>query len=222
MEYNIENITSLSTIANRLYSLRLESHTKVSKLAEYISENYSKTRDLDSIRTEYYKWENGTSQPSLEMLLHLCNFYDCEIDYLLGKIEEKKHLHADIKEETGLSTEAIKRIVTPRGNLFLDTLITSEEFYEIDTYFSQLETVINHFNSCYKSLKQCEEKAQSIEKGTTEYQENDELYFSLMHSAQRWDAEQTSNIYMMGILFGKLLDEYKKKNVINTKAPGTD
>lgn len=62
----------------------------------------------------------------------------------------------------------------------------------------------------------------SVEKGTTEYQENDALYFSLMHSAQRWDAEQTSNIYMMGILFGKLLDEYKKKNVINTKAPGTD
>lgn len=177
--------------------------------------NDSKSRTIKN-------WESGETIPDIDTIKKICKVLDCSSDYLLGLNDCTSKDNQFIHDKTGLSEKAINRISTPKGNLFLDTLITSNEFYEIDTYFSQLETVINHFNSCYKSLKQCEEKAQSIEKGTTEYQENDELYFSLMHSAQRWDAEQTSNIYMMGILFGKLLDEYKKKNLINIKAPGTD
>ena len=211
MRYSIENITSLSTIANRLYSLRIESHTKVSKLAEYISENYSKTRDLDSIRTEYYKWENGTSQPSLEMLLHLCNFYDCEIDYLLGKIEEKKHLHADIKEETGLSTEAINRIVTPRGNLFLDTLITSEEFYKIDMLFDAIHRDYHLAESYAKEMRKLELEYATYQDNSIEKQEINIMYDKYQDNVNRAEERIASGMYRISLFWGNALESYRNK-----------
>lgn len=219
--------TSGIDINKRGFTTILSSKLFKEKIIEYTNQTndeieQAKQRDHVRKRIDMHLKLESADKVSGIWLHRYCDYFKCSSDFLFGYIELPTHNYTDIQKETGLSEEALKRIVTPKGNLFLDTLITSNEFYEIDTYFSQLETVINHFNSCYKSLKQCEEKAQSITKGTTEYQENNELYFSLMHSTQRWDAEQTSNIYMMGILFGKLLDEYKKKNLINTIAPDTN
>ena len=35
-------------------------------------------------RTRYLKWEHGDAQPSLDMLVRLCNLFGVSSDYLLG------------------------------------------------------------------------------------------------------------------------------------------
>ena len=52
------------------------------------------------------KWKNG-SVPSTYQLLTVCNYCDCDIDYLLGRIETFKRKNAPIHEETGLAEAAI-------------------------------------------------------------------------------------------------------------------
>ncbi len=111
MIYTYDKVKKNNIIGKRLNKLRTDSDTKVTTIAEYICNNYSKPRDLDGLRTEYYKWENGKLEPSLEMLTILCNFYDCEIDYLLGNISEKKKSYTDINEKTGLSIAAIESLM---------------------------------------------------------------------------------------------------------------
>ena len=159
-------------------------------------------------------WEQGRNVPELDTIKKLCQLFECNMDYLFSNISCKTHDAQFIQNTTGLSAESVRRI-SCRDNHFLDTLISSNDFYEIDSLFSQLENTIRFFNSCYEELKQCEKRADKLECKSTEYKENDRLYFDLLHSSQRWAAEQTSNIYMMGILFGKILDEYKKNNILN-------
>lgn len=115
MIYTYNEVKNNNVIGKRLYKLRVDSNTKVTTIAKYICNNYSKTRDLDGLRTEYYKWENGNLEPSLEMLTILCNFYDCEIDYLLGNISEKKKSYTDINEKTGLSIAAIESLMQTKA-----------------------------------------------------------------------------------------------------------
>ena len=52
------------------------------------------------------KWKNG-SVPSTHQLLTVCNYCDCDIDYLLGRIKTFKRNNARIHEETGLAEAAI-------------------------------------------------------------------------------------------------------------------
>lgn len=133
MIYAYNKVKENNIIGDRLHKLRMDSDTKVTTIAEYICDNYSKQRDLDGLRTEYYKWENGNLEPSLEMLTILCNFYDCEIDYLLGNISEKKKSYTDINEKTGLSIAAIESLMQTKDvhDLFLGHKKTKNDKLEI-------------------------------------------------------------------------------------------
>ena len=59
---------------NRLKELRIEKELTQKQLAEMLQ-----TTD-DSI----YSWEKGRSQPSIEMLRKICQYFDVSADYLLG------------------------------------------------------------------------------------------------------------------------------------------
>ena len=56
-----------------------------------------------------YETENAT--PSFATLLKLCNYYNCDIDFLLGNIDTPHRAAADIKEQTGLSVEAAEKML---------------------------------------------------------------------------------------------------------------
>lgn len=60
--------------------------------------------------------------PQLDSLLALCNLYDCDLDYLTGRIKEKTHDAHFIHEYTGLSEEAIKKVRWPAIGLGSDPL----------------------------------------------------------------------------------------------------
>ena len=45
-------------------------------------------RALNTTDDTIYSWEKGRSQPSLEMLFKLADYFDCTIDYLVGREDD--------------------------------------------------------------------------------------------------------------------------------------
>ena len=64
-------------------------------------------------RETYSNWESGYRLPPTEMMLRLCEVFDCDITYLLGEHDEKHRKTHDLREEFqgALSEEAIDNII---------------------------------------------------------------------------------------------------------------
>lgn len=58
-------------------------------------------------RDKLSKWENGSRSPDLNELLKMCDIFKCDLDYLVGRIEQPTHTLQDISDITGLSIESI-------------------------------------------------------------------------------------------------------------------
>lgn len=68
----------MNTFFYRLKDLRIEKNKTQKEVATAIQ-----TTD-DTI----YSWEKGRSQPSIEMLARLADFFECSIDYLVGREDD--------------------------------------------------------------------------------------------------------------------------------------
>lgn len=55
--------------------------------------------------------ENNPVLPRLDTLLDMCALFDCDLDYLTGKIEQPTHDIQFVHDCTGLSTEAIRKLM---------------------------------------------------------------------------------------------------------------
>lgn len=55
-------------------------------------------------------WEQGIAEPTLGTLIELAQFYDCDLDYLTGRIDCTTHDLQFIHEQTGLSEQAITKL----------------------------------------------------------------------------------------------------------------
>lgn len=64
---------------NRMKSLREERGMPMKEVARRLGIPY----------TTYVNYEKGTREPNSEMLIHLANFYNCSVDYLIGKTSER-------------------------------------------------------------------------------------------------------------------------------------
>ena len=60
-------------------------------------------------------WEQGLSNPDLETLMKLAELFDCDLDYLVGRIEAPKHDIQTIHDMTGLSVNAIEKICSEKA-----------------------------------------------------------------------------------------------------------
>lgn len=58
---------------------KLLSHFKVSK--------YKLQREAKISKTIMYYWETGKYQPSIENIIKLANYFDCSVDYILGRVD---------------------------------------------------------------------------------------------------------------------------------------
>ncbi len=65
------------TFGKRLRELRTERKLSQQELAKIIGTNNSSICD----------WERGRSEPSLEALVKLCQFFDVPSDYLIGMVD---------------------------------------------------------------------------------------------------------------------------------------
>lgn len=57
-------------------------------------------------------WEQGIAEPSLGTLMKLTELYNCDLDYLTGRIDCKTHDLQFIHDQTGLSEKAIEKLLS--------------------------------------------------------------------------------------------------------------
>lgn len=55
-------------------------------------------------------WEQHYCIPEIDTLYELCEFFECDMDYLLGRIDARKHDIQDIHAKIGLSIPAIESL----------------------------------------------------------------------------------------------------------------
>ena len=51
-------------------------------------------------RTTYVKYERGVSEPNLDIIKKLANYFDVTVDFLLGKEKKENTLYGEVKELT--------------------------------------------------------------------------------------------------------------------------
>lgn len=56
------------------------------------------------------KWETGSTYPDTENLEKLCGVFECDLAYLLGEIDTRRRVAADVSAVTGLSEPAIRHL----------------------------------------------------------------------------------------------------------------
>lgn len=59
--------------------------------------------ELNMAASTIKNWEQGRTWPEMPDFIRLCNFFDCDLDYLVGRLDEKTHDLAYICSKTGLS-----------------------------------------------------------------------------------------------------------------------
>ena len=78
------------------------------------------------------KLESRNANPNICDLIALCNFYECEVDYLLGIQAEPTKAMTDACETTGLSADAVKRLQDNKTLAYIvDYFIRRNESEEI-------------------------------------------------------------------------------------------
>lgn len=174
----------------------------------YVNE-YQKS--LNSARTQIGRHRKVDSASNLDgkWLKAYCDYFGCSADYLFGYISLPTHTASDIQKQTGLSSDAIKNIATEQ-NLFLDCLLTSSVFFEIDDLFNQLPRV---HSISLSNAKACS-KLQFKYTLTTDFQEKEEIDKLFRNSediitncGERWN----SLCYRIGISFGNFLENLTKE-----------
>lgn len=137
----------IPVFAERLKELRKAAGFTQAELYEKISgSNESKT-----IRN----WEYGKTMPNGQDLLKLCEIFNCDCDYLLGRIDAKTHDLQFISEKTGLTEDAIKILnevkiqATREPDGDLDTIPAKNSLY-----LATLNQLINLDNNILEDIMQ--------------------------------------------------------------------
>ena len=56
-------------------------------LKEYKTSQGKLIRELPVSASVLYRWLSGKSQPTIPMLIKLANYFDCSVDYLIGRVK---------------------------------------------------------------------------------------------------------------------------------------
>lgn len=127
--------------------------------------------EIGSTRQTVGTWEkeNGKNKiPSLDQIITLCEFYDCDYGYLLCEYDSRKHEIADIQEQTGLTEKSIdilrKAKIINDGKLelledmFNQGIISIEDFER-----KKAQTAVMELRLINTYIENCGETASSLE-----------------------------------------------------------
>ena len=122
-------------------------------------------------------WEQGISEPSLGTLIKLTHFYDCDLDYLTGRIDCKTHDLQFIHDQTGLTEEAIIKIkeLSAEQLTALNQLIDHQDFKKAISQPAALSDkesinndyaalILHHYKSRFGSKKTTQLNGNMVEK----------------------------------------------------------
>ncbi len=84
-------------------------------------------------------WEQGRVTPNVKTLIELCDFFECDMDYLFGTLNCKKHDIQFIQNETGLSETAINRL--QEAKTYSDVVLNDPALPFISTLLEQLDPI---------------------------------------------------------------------------------
>lgn len=174
-------------------------------------------------RNTLSKLENGDEKAfngiNIAQLIAMCEEFNCSISFLLGEYEYRNYDNKFICEQTDLSENNLNKI-TRNKNAFLNTLIASKQFFEIDYAFDQMQQAIHKINQCVSDLKQLEDQSFLYSKDDPSYKEIDKMYFEIVSNSEKIEGQISYNIYKMGLEFGNAIEDAKKqglKNISNNK-----
>lgn len=98
----------------KLYSFA-KGFKRARKKSGYTQESFVKNfldeqqNELTSLKT-VQNWEQNLTIPEFKTIEKLCDFFNCDIDYLFYRIDQKTHDIKYIHEYTGLSERAIEQL----------------------------------------------------------------------------------------------------------------
>lgn len=55
-------------------------------------------------------WEQGRNVPEMDTIIKLCEYFECDIDYLFNRLENKTHDLQFVCDYTGLTEEAVRAL----------------------------------------------------------------------------------------------------------------
>ena len=104
-------------MANKLYKKYERKHGEFGERLQKIRKQRKiKTQDDFaellgvSVKSVQY-WEQGWKLPETDNLFKIAALLDCDLDYLTGRIDQSTHDLQFIHDQTGLSEDAIKKII---------------------------------------------------------------------------------------------------------------
>ena len=103
---------------NEFHIGRFSKHLKQARLKKQLTQKELAERIGVTERT-IINWEKGRITPKgdipvpkgVGVLICICNTLECDIDYLLGRIDTLRHETTDICNETGLSEKAAEKLI---------------------------------------------------------------------------------------------------------------
>lgn len=138
-------------------------------------------------------WEQGRFTPTADTLIELCDFFDCDMDYLFGTLDCKRHNTQFIHDYTGLSEKVIERMhILNYNDGIMSTLNDVIEYGLFDAIISIKEGRRN-FQKYINKETECQEKSRIHSIKKTESSKN-EIFLS---AKEMGDALTNANINVM-------------------------
>ena len=148
---------------------------------------------VDRSLVKSWEREKNPVLPRLDSLLEICKLFKCDLDYLIGRIEKPTHDIEFIHKETGLSTEAIRKLNMIKQNL-VDIIMISKMIEHPD-----LEYLLDRI---YKLIFGDKEEVAKYHKALSEMMKEEsnrkylqftivEDYFPIIHEVLKIDDEKS-------------------------------
>lgn len=201
-------------IGQRIRSLRKSKKWSQDDFVDQLKEKY-----LPITRKTISRIEQGDENKfTLPFLLTACEVFNCDMGYLLGEYGDcKTRDNQFIHDTTGLSELSINRLIGNRGipeNDFIEFLLSSDSFCDIDYEFSQFKSAISQSNTTVRNYEALEAALAQVETDNPDKEEIEKKLTELLFLSGRYEDRIASEEYKVSLRFSNMLDLYRKSEVI--------
>lgn len=123
------NKYDINSFGENLKKLRIDRYKTNPEKYFYCKSNESLAEMLVHDRRTIGNWKKNVSHPNIEDVIKLCNYLDCDMDYLLNASDQPVKSTHEVAEYTGIEYDNVVSIINnkPLRN-FLNYMLSSEEF----------------------------------------------------------------------------------------------
>lgn len=147
-DVSIVSKEQLLTMAQRIKTIRKENGLTQEEFAERIG----------AVRETVGTWERAQKPIGFDFVMAICREFDCDSDYIIGRIEEKTHDAKGIHALTGLSEKAITKLMKwnkakDRSHLWVKYLSQMIENKHFDVMMGDITKLVSSAKCWIKALK---------------------------------------------------------------------